>query len=79
MRSSEPPVGEWQDRSALWPDWGDGGRQVEVEYDDGTVVRGKLDLYEMTPGPDEAPVFRVVDSAGAQHSWEDHKRWRYLT
>lgn len=78
-KSTTPLIGEWRDQCDSWPYWGDNGRQVELSLADGTSLKGTLEIIDQTPGPDEVPIFEVIDTAGKRHSFVDHERWRYLT
>lgn len=71
---------DWKQWAEAWPDWQDAGRRIEIEYDDGTAVAGKLDVDDFFPAGqgDEVPVFAVIDDAGIKHSFADNKRWRFL-
>lgn len=62
-----------------WPSWSDGGKTVEVERDDGTLVRGTLVIEDAYPDGDgdEFPVWGIeVD--GRTEGFALHKRWRFL-
>lgn len=78
-RSDTPPIGEWREQCDDWPFWGDGGRRVELALKDGATLQGTLEIVDQTPGPDEIPLFEVVDDDGKHHSFVDHDKWRYLT
>lgn len=66
------------DEPVPWPDWCDLGKRVEVVYADGTTAQGVLAYDDMTPGPDEAPLFYVRKDDGTQTSFFDHKTWRFI-
>jgi len=68
---------DWLDPFEDGPDWKDGGKAVELELTDGTVVRGVLDLYDMTPGPDEAPMFRVKTDSRTLSWFDDIRSYRF--
>lgn len=69
---------EWHEWGENWPDWRDAGRRVEMRLEDGSIVCGILRVDDMTPGPDEAPIFVIEDSEGVKHSFVEHKQWRYV-
>lgn len=71
------PTGEWLDPFDDVPSWRETGETVEAELTNGVMTGGTLDQYDMTPGPDEEPLFRLK-TAEAELSWfDDIKRFRY--
>ncbi|TAA12457.1 hypothetical protein EA658_09880 [Pseudoxanthomonas winnipegensis] len=61
-----------------WPDWKDLGRKVTATYADGRVVTGKLGYTDMTPGPDESPLF-VIETDTGEESFFDAETWAFVT
>lgn len=62
-----------------WPDWPDEGKRVEVEFDNGMMVQGTLDIDDVFfTGEDEVPVFFVITDDGKKQSFADANRWRFL-
>jgi hypothetical protein len=71
-------MSKWMGRDAPWPDWKDDGAMVEVKLPDRAFpVIGKLFVSDMTPGPDECPVFRIRLPDGSDASFVDHDKWRF--
>lgn len=66
-------------RTTGWPGWEDSGRQVQVEYENGSIVQGELFIEDFFPSGegDEVPVFQVLDGAGNKHSFGMNKRWQW--
>lgn len=69
---------DWKESGSDWPDWQDGGKRIEVRYKGGLIATGVLEIKDMTPGPDEAPIFIVRKDDGAEASFVDADYWRYL-
>ena len=65
----------WGDK---WPDWQDTGKRVELTLADGRKVVGTLRADDMTPGPDEAPIFTVKLDDGLTIDFVDHEDWRFV-
>jgi hypothetical protein len=66
---------EWDDG---WPDWSDGGRRVEIQLNDGTVLAGTLRTDDVGfDGEDEYPIHVVVADDGTRHSFAGAKHWRF--
>ena len=66
----------WDD----WPSWTDSGRRVEIEREDGSRTAGMLyveDFFHDGEG-EEIPVWYVRDDSGAEHSFVEMERWRFL-
>lgn len=62
-----------------WPTWGDQGRYVEVERDDGTVVRGHLIVEDWYPdGEGEEIPCWAIETGSGEVNFSIHKRWRFL-
>lgn len=56
------------------PDWRDAGKQVELKAEDGTTVRGELEIPDFHfNGEDEVPHFEV-----AGHCLWDFDYWRVV-
>jgi hypothetical protein len=71
-------MSEWKKfGSPDWPHWGDEGKRVQVKYRDSTEAEGVLVMEDMTPGPDELPLFTIRKDDGTQASWFDAEFWRY--
>jgi hypothetical protein len=66
----------WGDK---WPNWQDIGKRVELTLESGVKVVGKLTYEDMTPGPDEAPIFEVELDDGSKIGFVDHEDWRFVT
>ena len=72
-------MSEWKKfGSPDWPHWGDEGKRVQVKYRDATEAEGVLVMEDMTPGPDELPLFTIRKDDGMQASWFDAEFWRYV-
>ena len=65
-----------------WPGWKDGGRRVEIGGKAGALV-----YRDMTPGPDEDPLYNVQFDDGTRTSFvdaicpsgsDDDVPWSYL-
>jgi len=67
---------KWGDH-VHWPDWKDAGRRIEARYQDGTTANGKLEIEDMTPGPDETPMFIIRKDNGERASFVDCVEFRY--
>lgn len=62
-----------------WPNWTDAQKRVEIQKDDGTIIKGVLEIDEVLfDGESEVPVFIVRDDVGNKRSFADNKRWRLL-
>lgn len=73
-------MSEWKEAySDDFPYWQDGGKRVEIKLEDGSIVSGRLVIVDMTPGPDEHPIF-VVRPRGRSPdvSLGDAEFWRYV-
>jgi hypothetical protein len=60
-----------------WPDWQDTGKFVEITMPDGRIFVGRLMANDMTPGPDEAPIF-TVHSEKESLDFCDADSWRFV-
>lgn len=69
---------EWLDPFIDVPSWGEMGASVEAELMNGSVVFGTLEQYEMTPGPDEEPLFRLKTENDELSWFDDIKRFRFV-
>lgn len=58
------------------PGWLDNLRMIDAELEDGIVVRAELDLYDMTLGPEEHPIFRISVN-GNTVNFVNVIRWKY--
>jgi hypothetical protein len=68
---------KWTSDDEPWPGWQDLGREVELLFEDGNMVRGELTYEDTTPGPDEWPILQV-EMNFMLYRFSDAKRWRYL-
>lgn len=68
---------DWFDPFDNGPDWKDEGKTVEVELNDGILLSGTLEIYDMTPGPDEIPLFRVKTDSSELRWFDDIRRYRF--
>ncbi len=71
---------EWKD-GFDGADWPDDGKRVELEFADGSLVKGKLNIEDFFPldDGDEVPVFVVNGDDGNKYSYFDAKRWRFIS
>lgn len=59
------------------PYWGDDGKRIDICHPDGTIETGVLVEYDMTPGPNELPLFRLVKDDGSHADLYGCSAWRY--
>ena len=71
-------VSDWLDPFDDIPDWHDMGKQVEAETTDGAHVIGELEYYDMTPGPNENPLFHLVVEGRKLNWFDDVAKFRYI-
>lgn len=57
---------EWNTDPGDWipPGWRDDGRRAAIRDENEIERAGRLVEYDMTPGPDELPMFHLVDEKG---------------
>jgi hypothetical protein len=71
-KPQDPLEEEWPDRTAV-------GKRVEIEYRDGRIFDGRLEIEEtILAGAEEEPLFVVVDDAGRRHGFINAVRWRFI-
>jgi len=59
------------------PRWGDSGKEVELLSEDGSVVRGTLELADVYfDGEDEVPVWNVLCPNADSVSLWNFEAWR---
>lgn len=70
---------EPQDRTEKdWPESGDAGERVQLEYPDGRTFAGRLEVEDtIRIGDDEEPIFAVIDDDGRRHGFSDAVRWHF--
>lgn len=62
-----------------WPDWQDGGKRVEVTYDDGSTVVGTLFVADFHfDGEDEVPHFALRLNDGTIGEFVTNKSWKFI-
>ncbi len=61
-----------------WPDRSDAGQRVQIEYPDGRIFAGRLEIEDMIRvGEDDEPLFAVIDDAGRRHGFSNVMRWHF--
>lgn len=62
-----------------WPDRTDAGMRVEIEYEDGRMFTGRLEIEDtVVTGEDELPLFVVIDEDGRRHGFSNNIRWHFV-
>lgn len=61
----------WRNALNDVPCWEDMGRTIRAKLVSGDIVMGVLQQYDMTPGPDELPLFKLMLDDLTPYSWFD--------
>ena len=69
---------DWLDPFDDVPSWKEIGMSVEAELNNGSLVIGVLEQYDMTPGPDEQPLFRLKTNDAEMGWFDDIRRYRFM-
>lgn len=70
-------MNDWVKFGDDWPHWQDSGRRVDIKLKSGSIISGKLEIIDQTPGPDELPIFKIRTDAGDLESFAEHEFFRW--
>lgn len=69
---------KWLDPFDDLPSWTEMGKRIEAELNNGEIVTGIIEEYDMTSGDDEQPLFLLKTDESEFRWFDDIKRFRYL-